>query len=130
MVNYSPTSNLHIGYALTTSPDAASAQVNLALLHEDNQNLTAGQKLLLEYHYRFGYTNMQLVQQILRSGVFPAGKFSAASKCPIPKCAICEYAKGNRRSTRGKTHTPTPVRDGNLKINDLEAGSTISVDHF
>ena len=85
---------------------------------------------MLEYHYRFGHTNMQLVQQILRSGAFPAGKYLAASKCSIPKCAICEYAKGHRRSTRGKTHTPTPVRDGNLKINDLKAGSTISVDHF
>ena len=44
--------------------------------------------------------------------------------------SICEYAKGHRRPTRGKTHTPTPMRDGNLKINDLKPGATISVDHF
>ena len=32
--------------------------------------------------------------------------------------------------TKGKTHTPTAVRDGTLKINDLRAGASISVDHF
>ena len=79
-VNYSPSSNLPVGYAMTTSPDQ-NTQVNLTLLNEENQNLTAGQKLLLEYHYRFGHTNMPLVQQILQSMAFPAGKFVAASKC-------------------------------------------------
>ncbi len=73
---------------------------------------------------------MPLVQQILRSEAFPAGKFAAAAKCHIPKCAICEFAKGQQQSTRGKTHTPTAVRDGTFKINDLKTGSTISVDHF
>ena len=99
-------------------------------MDEGNQNLTAGQKLLLEYHYRFGHTNMPLVQQILRSEAFPAGKFSAASKCQIPKCSICEFAKMHRRPTKGKTHTPTAVRDGTLKINNLRAGASVSVDHF
>ena len=107
-VEYSNSSNLPIGYALTTATDS-SAQINLALLEDENQNLTAGQKLLLEYHFRFGHTNMPLIQQILRSDAFPAGKFAAATKCQIPKCAICEYAKGHRRSTKGKTHIPNQV---------------------
>ena len=128
-VEYSSNSNLPIGYALST-PTESNSQVNIALLDEVNQNLTAGQKLLLEYHYKFGHTNMPLIQQILRSDAFPAGKFAAATKCQIPKCAICDFAKGHRRPTRGKTHTPTQVRDGTLKINDLKVGSTISVDHF
>ena len=58
-VDYSTTSNLPIGYAITTSPKT-SPQVNLTLLDEENQNLTSGQKLLLEYHYRFGHTNICL----------------------------------------------------------------------
>ena len=122
-------SNLPVGYALTAINDHGH-QVNLAILDETNQNLTAGQKLLLEYHYRFRHTNMPLVQQVLRSEGFPAGKFAAASKCQIPVCAICEYAKAHRRPTKGHTHTPNQSRQGYLKINDLRPGSTISVDHF
>ena len=128
-VNYSVESNLPIGY-VSTQPDSQDNQVNLTILDEENQNLTAGQKLLLEYHYRFGHTNMPLVQQILRSEGFSAGKFAAASKCQVPKCSICEYAKAHRKPTRGQTHTPNPARDGHLKVNDLRPGSTISVDHF
>ena len=128
-IKYSSDSNLPIAHATTVTHDHSN-QVNLTLLDETNQNLTAGQKLLLEYHYRFGHTNMPLVQQILRSEGFPAGKYAAASKCQVPKCSICEFAKGHRRSTRGHIHTPTPTRDGNLKINDLRPGNTVSVDHF
>ena len=39
-IDYSPSSNLPVGYALTTSSDP-STQVNLTLLDEENQNLTA-----------------------------------------------------------------------------------------
>ena len=72
---------------------------------------------------------MPLAQQILRSEGFPAVKFAAATQCEVPKCAICEFVKGYRRPTRGKTHKPTPSRDGHLKVNDLRPGSTISVDY-
>ena len=60
-VEYSASSNLPIGYGLTTSTDS-TAQINLALLEEENKNITAGQKLLLEYHFKFGHTNMPLIQ--------------------------------------------------------------------
>ncbi len=103
-VPYSLDSNLPFGYALT-SPEDNIHQVNTTVLDDSNQNLTAGQKLILEYHYKFGHTNMPLVQQILHAKGFPAGKFAAASKCVPPKCAICEMAKGHQRSKKGKcTH--------------------------
>ena len=128
-VPYSLDSNLPVGYALTM-PEESSTQVNITVLDEENQNLTASQKLLLEYHYKFGHTNMPLVQQILRSEGFPLCKFAAATKCIPPKCAICEIAKGHRRATKGHQHVPNPMRIGTLRINDLKPGSTISVDHF
>ena len=58
---------------------------------------------------------MPLVQQVLRSEGFPAGKFAAASKCKIPICAVCEFTKAHRMSTKGQTHTHTPARLGNFK---------------
>ena len=103
----------------------------MTIIDQNNQNLKAGQKLLLEYHYCFGCTNMPLVQQILRSEGSPAGKFAAASKSQIPICAVCEFAKAHRRSTKGQIHTPTPSIQGYLKINGICPGSTtVSVDHF
>ena len=51
-INYSAENNLPIGYA-TTAPDMQQHQVNLSILDDQNQNLTAGQKLLLEYHYQY-----------------------------------------------------------------------------
>ena len=103
---------------------------NLTILDENNQNLIGGQKLLLEYHYRFGHTNMPLVQLVLQSEGFPAGKFAAASKCKVPICAIYEFAKAHRRSTKGQIHTRSPTRQGHLKINDLRPGNTVSVGHL
>ena len=128
-VPYAANSNLPIGYACTVRADDSN-QANLALLSVDNQNLTVGQKLLLEYHYKFGHTNMPLVQQILRTEGFPSHKFAAASKCALPKCAICEFAKAHRRPTHGNKSTPNEERRGTLKINDLRPGTTVSVDHF
>ena len=50
-----------------TTPGLLDNKVNLLLLNEQDQNLTTEQKLLLEYHFHFGHTNIPLVQQILRS---------------------------------------------------------------
>ena len=66
----------------------------------------------------------------MRTEGFPSGKFSPATKCKHPKCAICEFAKGRRRSTKGSLHTPSVERDGSLKKDDLRPGNTVSVDHF
>ena len=128
-IPYSLNSNLPVGYASTCMSNSVD-QVNLTLLNTENQNLTSGQKLLLEFHYKFGHTNMPLVQQILRTEGFPQHKFMAASKCVPPKCEICELAKAHRRSTQGHIHKPNPERVGTLKIDDLRPGTTVSVDHF
>ena len=105
-------------------------QVNLTVLDKENQNLRGSQKLLLEWHFKFGHTNMSLVQQIFKSEGFPSNKFNAAARCDVPNCAICEIAKGHRRSTKGSIQTPNATRDGSLKTNDLRPGSTVSVDLF
>jgi hypothetical protein len=45
-----PIANAHCGTKVQPS-------VNLTIIDEENQNLTAGQKLLLEWHYKFGHLN-------------------------------------------------------------------------
>ena len=106
--------------------------MNLTLLDEANQNMTAGQKLLLHWHHRFGHLNLPAVQRLLRAVPFLSAKFAAASKCDTAsmRCEICEFAKGHRRSKRSITSASNPERDGALKVGHLKPGLQVSVDHF
>jgi hypothetical protein len=67
--------------------------VNISILEDSNQNLTAGQKLLLEWHNIFCYLNFQSLQHVLRRAPFVAKGFAAAVKCDAPRCEICELVK-------------------------------------
>jgi hypothetical protein len=104
--------------------------VNLTNLEPGNQNLTGGQKLLLEWHYRFFHLNFQSLQNVLRRAPFVAKRFSAEMRCDLPRCEICELAKAKRRPKRSETKTKNPERDGALKVNHLSPGTCVSVDHF
>jgi len=70
--------------------------VLLSLLPVDNQSLNGGQKVLLEWHYRFGYLGMNQVQYMLRQFPFVELKFSVAEKCDLAVCEICEFDKTPR----------------------------------
>ena len=123
--NYLPTA---IG---TNCPPHTSPQLNLCLSDESNQNLSGAQKLLLQWHYRFGHCNFSRVQEILRNLPFvPSQKFEAASRCIIPKCEVCEYAKAHRRPTSGKTSKTDISTNGHLSKIHLRVGQAVSVDHF
>jgi hypothetical protein len=132
---YDPRSFLPIGYAAISSP--TYIQTNLSIHHEENQNLTSVQKLLLHWHDRFGHLNLPAVQRILRAPPFIIAKFREASKCSIQtlRCSICQYAKHHRKalpSTTVSTHTLPDLNaiTGSLKRNHLRPGAKISVDHF
>jgi hypothetical protein len=104
--------------------------VNLTILEPGNKKLAGGQKLLLEWHYRFCHLNFQSVQHVLRRSPFVAKRFAAAMKCDLPKCEICELDKAKRRPKISETKTKNPERDGALKVNHLSPGTHVSVDHF
>jgi hypothetical protein len=133
-VDYDEHNHLPIGYAIVGNqiPPIVNPQANVLILDDANQNLTAGQKLLLQWHYRFGHLNLRRVQSILCVFPFSAVKYSSASKCDISnlKCAICQYAKAHRRATHGTRTTVNPDRDGSLTAENLNPGKRVSVDHF
>jgi hypothetical protein len=82
------------------------------ILEDSNHNLTGGQKLLLEWHYRFAHLNFQALQSLLRRVPFVAKRFAAAVKFAPPKCEVCELAKAKRRAKKAETKTKNPERDG------------------
>ena len=134
VVEYDDRNHLPIGYA-TVGDDLQpmiNPQANLSLFDETNQNITAGHRLLLNWHGRFGHLNFPAVQRILRQFPFVSIKFAAAAKCDLTdfRCEICQYAKAHRRTTHGKRTQVNDERDGSLKAEHLGPGVRVSVDHF
>jgi hypothetical protein len=128
-IKYQRESNLPVAMVLPgTHPQPT---INLAgVLSEEIQNLTAGQKLLLEWHGRFGHRNFASIQKLLCVFPFTSKKIGAAAKYDIPRCSICEFAKAKRRPKHAQRTTTSAERDGALKKDNLCAGAEVSVNHF
>jgi hypothetical protein len=63
IVEYDHRNHLPIGYAIIGTPSPTiNPQANITLLDESNQNITAGHKLLMNWHSRFGHLNFPAVQ--------------------------------------------------------------------
>ena len=129
-IDFDSNSHLPTGFAKNHSQLGAPIQANLAILSEENQNLTPAQKLLLEWHFRFGHKSMQAIQRYFRNVPFVGDRFKSAGRCVCPRCATCEFAKGHRQSTKGNTASVNTHTDGSLRSNAMRAGQDISVDHF
>ena len=122
--------NNHLPIAMARNSTPATSAFLAGVLDDENTNLTPSQKLLLLWHERFGHKSMARVQALFRNFPFTSSKFLAASRCEIPLCATCQYAKGHRKSTKGAIHTPNPETDGAIHDGNLRAGNLVSVDHF
>jgi hypothetical protein len=128
-VKYQRYSNIPV--AMVPPGPQPQPTINLdGVLSEANQNLTAGKKLLLEWHGRFGHRNFASIQKLLRFSPFTSQKFDAAAKCDISRCPICEFAKSKRCPKNAQRTTTTAERDGSVKKDNLRAGAEVSVDHF
>jgi len=131
LIPYHDRSFLPVRYA-TNDLFIKNEQVNVSILEDTNTNLTPSQKLLLRWHYRYGHKNIPFVQMLFRKlpQVFSGPKFTSASRCEIPLCEICQYAKAHKTKLNGKISKVHLPSDGVLKNNHLRAGDAISVDHF
>jgi hypothetical protein len=136
-------------------PVCSTRQIRLSLADERNNNLTAGQKECLAWHWRLGHIGFQLIQAVMyhesakhQSSVMPnliRVKFKRTSTCKAPTCASCQLAK-MRRTNRGQTtQNPgdcismdqfvcaqpgrLPHTKGKEKTEDKFHGGTIFVDH-
>jgi hypothetical protein len=104
--------------------------VNLTILDKENQNLTAGQKLLLGWHYKFGHLIFYSLQHVLRNVPFVAKRFGPDIKTDAPKCSVCEFAKAKCRPRKSERQTNIPERDGSINADHIRPGARVSVDHF
>ena len=127
-VSHNPNNHLPTGMARNSIPGASAYLAGV--LDEDNTNLTPAQKLLLLWNERFGHKSMVRVKSYFRSFPFTSSKFLAASRCDVPLCTNCQYAKGHRKTTKGSIHKPNPETDGAIHDGNPRAGNLVSVDHF
>ena len=69
---------------------------------------------LLNLHYQLGHTPFAKIQEMAKRGYLPR----RLSKCRIPRCTACLYAKATRRPWRGKcekAYAPTrPTKPGQV----------------
>jgi hypothetical protein len=112
-VHYDSTSTLPIAEALC-KPEPTPT-VNITLLEEEHQSLTAGQKLLLEWNYRVCHLNFQSLQHVLMRAPFIAKRVAAAVQCAPPRCEIGEMAKAKLHPRNAENKTYNPERDGPSK---------------
>jgi hypothetical protein len=100
------------------------------ILTAENQNLTYGQILLLDWHNRFAHLNFTRIQQVLRHVPFIERKFGDAVKCDHAICHTCDLAKAKRRPKRSTLQTNTTERDWDLQAGNTKVGARVTVDHF
>jgi hypothetical protein len=126
-VKYDARYSLPTGYARTGATPEPQVKV---VQTSENQNLTGGQKLLLEWHNRVAHLNFDRVQQVLRNVPFIANKFVNAVRCEHPRCHTYALVKAKRCAKNSVLQTKVPERDGAPKVDNLKVGSRVSVDHF
>ena len=112
-IPYNCSSGLPIAKAI---PGECSPSVNISLLTDDYQNFTEGQKALLEFCTIFGHLEIKQVQYIIRQFPFIQLKFSAAAKCELPVCDICEFSKARCHTKQTVNITKRITHDGSLKM--------------
>jgi len=149
-----PTPNLESFYSTNTQPDTPkpfdatiydgfdSNAIAEAFLLEQNVNLTKSQAELLHLHYCCGHISMHTLQKLIRPKALPPSDIQEVRKhpvvfnskhanthtCVVPKCAACVLSKMERVSKNdGKS---TTGNKGELKVNDLSPGDTVSLDQY
>ena len=79
-------------------------QANVLLLNDYNQNLTSGQKLLLQLHARFGHLNFRRVQSILHGFPFAVIKYSASASKKCDTATVLSVSMQKRKVVRLMDH--------------------------
>jgi hypothetical protein len=74
-----------------------TTNVNIILDEEDRQPANDLAELLA-IHHQFGHISMRKLQEMAKQGILPR----RLSKCRVPTCSACLYAKATKRPWRSK----------------------------
>ena len=95
--------------------------VNIILDEEDRQPANDLAELLA-IHHQFGHISMRKLQEMAKQGILPR----RLSKCRVPTCSACLYAKATKQPWRNK-----PRKDGDDDdAKPTKPGQVVSVDQL
>ena len=121
----------YLSTTLAKNSSSRGAEVNLSSILEDsNTNLTTSQKLLIHWYSCFGHTSMARIWAFFRQFPFRSERSKAASRCVLPLCSTCQYAKAHRQPKKGSIKSANQNTNGAIRTNQLRTGNLVSCDHF
>lgn len=93
--NFLPTAETY----LSEPPLNSSSPRVFAVIDETNNNLTSGQKALLQVHFRLGHFNFRWLQHLIRHNFVRSTNDDQALKCDssLCLCTACQFAKQRKR---------------------------------
>ena len=97
-----------------------TTNVNIILDEEDRQPANDLAELLA-IHHQLGHISMRKIQEMAKQGILPQRR----SKCRIPTCSACLYAKATKRPWRSK-----PKKDGDDGNKPTKPGQVVSVNQL
>jgi hypothetical protein len=97
-----------------------TTNVNIILDEEDRQPANDLAELLA-IHHQFGHISMRKLQEMAKQGILPR----RLSKCRVPTCSACLYAKATKRPWRSK-----PKKNGDDGLKPTKPGQVVSVDQL
>jgi Reverse transcriptase (RNA-dependent DNA polymerase) len=98
----------------------STTNVNVILDEEDRQPANDLAELLA-IHHQFGHISMAKLQEMAKQGIIPR----RLSKCRVPTCSACLYAKATKRPWRNK-----PMKNGDGGTKPTKPGQVVSVDQL
>lgn len=106
--------------------------LHTCVAEEANQNLSAGQKWLLRWHFCLARKNMAHIKWLARQGLL-GRRSKKIAKVPDedqPTCASCNHGKQKRRPAKGKLTKPNLATAGALKKDWQEPGDGVAADQL
>jgi hypothetical protein len=97
-----------------------TTNVNIILDEEDRQPANDLAELLA-IHHQFGHISMRKIQEMAKQGILPR----RLSKCWIPTCSACLYAKASTRPWRS-----LPKKNGDDGDKPTKPGQVVSVNQL
>ena len=98
---------------------STTSTTNVIIDEEDRQPSDMAEMLMI--HHQYGHISMKKIQEMAKQGIIPK-KFS---KCRIPTCSSCMYAKATKRPWRGKQS-----KQGKNEVIPQRPGQIVSVDQL
>ena len=132
-MQFNRSNNLPIHTAQLPNAEAWTAQALGAAICETskhNHNLDAAQKELLFWHFRLGHIGFAHIRFLARSGKLPVKNPKMVANCDKVLCSACQFGKASRRPAGTSKQIKDPLKEMELKKNDLTPGQRVSVDHF